>query len=113
MLEKLKRGRQNYGLKTYLKRAATNGLNKIFYRVDRASMAKAFRGIGLEPGAVVCVHSSLSRLGYVQGGEEAVIDAVLDVIGPSGCLLMPGFSAGGLMADYIRSGTIFEVNRTP
>jgi aminoglycoside N3'-acetyltransferase len=113
MLENLKRGRQTYGLKAYLKRAARIELNKIFYKVDRASMAEAFRRIGLEPGAVVCVHSALSRLGYVQGGEEAVIDAVLDVIGPNGCLLMPGFSVGGFMADYIRGGAVFEVNRTP
>jgi hypothetical protein len=26
---------------------------------------------------------------------------------------MPGFSTGGLMADYIRSGAVFEVNRSP
>jgi aminoglycoside 3-N-acetyltransferase len=113
MLEKLKRGRQNYGLARYLRRAVTAEVNRIFYSVDRASMANTFRAVGLEPGAVVCVHSALSRLGYVRGGEEAVIDAVLDVIGPSGCLLMPGFSTGGFMADYIRSNAVFEVNRTP
>jgi len=37
----------------------------------------------------VLVHSSLSSLGCVEGGADAVIDALLDVLGPGGTLVVP------------------------
>ena len=46
-------------------------------------------GLGLKPGAIVVVHSSLSGLGPVDGGANAVIDALVDALGPEGTLLMP------------------------
>lgn len=38
------------------------------------------------------VHSSLSSLGYVLGGAQAVVGAILDVLGSDGTLVMPAFS---------------------
>jgi len=40
----------------------------------------------------VVVHSSLSSFGYVEGGADAVIDALEEVITPEGTLVMPTFS---------------------
>ncbi|MCE9616071.1 MAG: AAC(3) family N-acetyltransferase [Lentisphaerae bacterium] len=60
--------------------------------MTRAAMAEGLRGLGLRPGDAVGVHSSLSSLGQVEGGAEAVIDALLDVIGPAGTLIMPAYS---------------------
>jgi aminoglycoside 3-N-acetyltransferase len=47
------------------------------------------RRLGLRPGQVVLVHTSLSSLGWVAGGAQAVIEALLDVLGPAGTLAMP------------------------
>lgn len=52
-------------------------------------LADDLRRLGLAPGDVVLVHSSLSRLGNVAGGAEAVIDALLDAVGPGGTVLFP------------------------
>jgi aminoglycoside 3-N-acetyltransferase len=38
------------------------------------------------------VHSSLSSLGYVLGGAQAVVGALLDVLDSGGTLVMPAFS---------------------
>ena len=38
------------------------------------------RKIGIEEGDTVLVHSSLSSLGYVEGGAETVIDSLLGVL---------------------------------
>ncbi len=54
-----------------------------------ASLAADLRALGLAPGATVLVHTSMSRLGYVIGGPQSLIEAVL---GPGGTLVMPAFS---------------------
>jgi aminoglycoside 3-N-acetyltransferase len=59
----------------------------------RLSLAADLRQLGLEPGAVVIVHSSLSSLGWVCGGSEAVVLALMDVLTESGTLVMPTHSA--------------------
>lgn len=59
----------------------------------RESLAADLRALGLATGAVVLVHSSLSSLGYVSGGALAVVQALLDVLGPSGTLVVPSQTA--------------------
>ena len=53
------------------------------------SLAADLRRLGLEEGATVLVHSSLSSLGWVCGGAVAVVQALLDVLGPDGTLVVP------------------------
>jgi len=59
----------------------------------RLSLGADLRQLGLEPGAVVIVHSSLSSLGWVCGGSETVVLALMDVLTESGTLVMPTHSA--------------------
>lgn len=48
------------------------------------------REVGLRAGDVALVHSSLSSMGWVEGGPDAVIDALLAVLDPSrGTLVLP------------------------
>ena len=58
----------------------------------RADLVAAFREIGLEAGDSVIVHSSYRSLGEVEGGPEAVIDALLEAVGPTGNLVLPAFN---------------------
>ena len=44
---------------------------------------------GLGAGQTVLVHTRLSALGWVVGGAQAVIQALLQVLGPTGTLMMP------------------------
>jgi aminoglycoside 3-N-acetyltransferase len=57
--------------------------------VTSASLVGQLWGLGLRRGQVVLAHSSLSRLGWVCGGAQAVIEALLEVLGPQGTLVMP------------------------
>ena len=52
--------------------------------VTRDTLTRGLRELGVAPGSVLQVHSSLSRLGYVEGGAETVIDALLEAVGPDG-----------------------------
>ena len=50
--------------------------------------------LGLCAGDTVMVHASLRSLGWVCGGAQAVIQALLDSLGPGGTLVMPTHTNG-------------------
>ena len=58
-------------------------------RVDQDDIERGLREIGLREGHLVVVHSSLSSFGYVVGGPDTVIDALLKTVGPKGTVIMP------------------------
>lgn len=58
------------------------------------SLRDDIRALGVDDGALVLVHTSLSRLGYVCGGAQAVVDAVMDAVGVRGTIVMPTHSTG-------------------
>jgi aminoglycoside 3-N-acetyltransferase len=58
----------------------------------RDTLAANLRALGLQAGMVVIVHSSLSSIGWVNGGSVTVVQALLDVITPDGTLIMPAHS---------------------
>lgn len=56
------------------------------------SLASDLHGLGVRPGDVLMVHSSLSAIGFVLGGPQAVCDALLLAVGPEGTVAMPSQS---------------------
>jgi aminoglycoside 3-N-acetyltransferase len=60
----------------------------------RDSLAADLRALGVDRGMTLLLHSSLSAMGWVCGGVQAVIEAVMDVLGPSGNLVVPAQSGG-------------------
>ena len=61
-------------------------------RVDRQRITFDLGALGVQEGVVLMVHSSLSAIGYVEGGPQAVIDALQQAVGPSGTVVMPTHS---------------------
>ncbi len=57
------------------------------------SLAADFAALGVQPGMVLVMHSSLKSLGWVNGGPVAVILALEQVLGPEGTLVMPTHSS--------------------
>lgn len=57
------------------------------------SLKKDFKRLGVEPGMVVIVHSSLSSIGWVCGGALSVIIALQEALTKEGTLIMPTHSS--------------------
>ncbi len=71
-----------------------NHTNMNLPTVTQEDIAAGLSALGLAPGAGVMVHSSLRSFGHVEGGAGAVIAALMEVITPSGTLLLPSFNHG-------------------
>jgi len=71
-------------------------------KVFKEDIKAGLRALGLKKGDNVGVHSSLSSFGFVEGGADGVIDALLEVVGEEGTIVMPTYSSNRI-----------EVERTP
>ena len=54
--------------------------------VRRSELIAGIRELGVREGSLVLVHASLSSLGWVVGGPETVVRALLEAFGPAGTL---------------------------
>ena len=57
--------------------------------VTKEMIIKALKSIGLAKNDVVMVHTSLGSMGYVCGGAQAVIEALIEIVGSDGTIMMP------------------------
>ena len=80
-------------------------------KITKEDFKHELKKTGLKKGDSVIVHSSLSRIGFLQNGADTLIDAFLEVIGKGGLLVMPAFSA--LNYDESKKMYVFDVKKTP
>ena len=57
--------------------------------VIKQDILAALSQVGLEKGQTVMVHTSLKSLGFVCGGAQVVIEALLETVGSEGTVMMP------------------------
>lgn len=57
-------------------------------------LTTGLRDLGLATGDVVLIHASMKGLGHTDGGPDAVIDALLTAVGPTGTVLFPTLTGG-------------------
>lgn len=80
---------------------------------SREDILAVLRGIGIQTGDTIFVHSNLRSFGKIKKGMQrekyinAFIQSLLDAVGPRGTVLMPTFSY-----SYCK-GEVFDVQSTP
>ena len=86
--------------------------NKPFWNsllLTKKELAVDLKKLGLKKNMNLLVHSSLRRIGEIKGGAKAVMDCLLEIIGPKGTLMVPTHTW-----DTINSKQpVFHVNKTP
>lgn len=79
--------------------------------ITQHDIVLGLQALGLQSGASVLVHSSLSSFGYVKGGADTVIDALLAAVGPEGTILVPTLT--GSEALHAHNPPVFDPVTTP
>jgi len=77
--------------------------------LSKEALVEQLRSSGITTGDSLLVHASLSRIGFVENGAETVVEALLNVVGPDGNLLMPNSPNTSFQLDYIRNLNLFDV----
>lgn len=57
--------------------------------LTKEDLIRQFKSCGVSEGQTLFVHTSLSKLGFVVGGAETLIRALLEIVGDDGTLMMP------------------------
>ena len=81
--------------------------------ITHQQLLSDFIKIGIKDGDHLLVHSSLSKIGYVENGPSDVINSLIDAIGDKGNLLMPSSPNAFLQLNYIQSIDCFDVCNSP
>ena len=76
--------------------------------LTQAEFAEQLRAIGVKEGMALLVHSSLKRVGPVDGGADAIIDAIQGILGSDGVLMMSTVSGSVTPAQ-----PVYHVTHTP
>ena len=78
------------------KKKETEGtvVNRTFKPNTITSLKRDFEAIGVKPGTVIIMHSSLSKMGWTVGDSVPVIRALMQILTLEGTLVMPTFTSG-------------------
>ena len=57
--------------------------------VLKNDILEALEKVGVKQGQNIMVHTSLGKLGFVCGGAQIVIEALLESVGDNGTIMMP------------------------
>ena len=86
----------------------SNG-SQIKVKITKDRVIRDLREIGVKDGDHIAVALSFKSIGYVEGGPEAFINALLEVVGPNGTIMMNTHTIGFPLSK-IESDHIFECN---
>lgn len=78
--------------------------------VSQSDIIYGLKSLGLRVGQTIIMHSSLSSFGYVDGGANTLIDCLIQVIGPTGTLVVPTFTGKETLSPS--NPPIFRLNKT-
>lgn len=73
------------------------------------TLASDLRKAGIRAGDVLMVHSSLRRIGNVEGGAEAVIESLKEVLTADGTLLMPVYGDTRTVFESFHEGRFADL----
>ena len=80
----------------------------LLYMLKKRDIIDTFISIGVSPGDVLVLQSSFKGCGEVENGPEGVIDALMELLGPEGTLIMPSYNFKSWTEEHY-----FDILETP
>lgn len=74
--------------------------------VTRDELAAFFKSLGVVKGSVILLQADLSELPVLVGMETALLEVIQNLIGPSGCLILPAFTRSALDPSCLMNQSI-------
>lgn len=81
--------------------------------MNKQEIIDSLKNLGLQEGDIVLLHSSYLSLGPIEGGPETLVNAFLELLGPSGTLLVPVFGALGIVTEVVRNHPQAVISSAP
>ncbi len=83
--------------------------------LTKTIIVQILKANGLKKGDSLLVHSSLSRLGYIDDGPQTMLDSLFEVIDApnTGTLILPTFPNRISSFEYLEDNSEFDVLNTP
>ncbi len=85
---------------------------KKFFSFTSADLIAEARKLGVNTGDTLLVHSSFGSFEGFEGWIPDAIQAMKDMVGPEGNLMMPTIPFDGSAVEYARSGVITDMARS-
>lgn len=76
--------------------------------LTKIAIWSALEAIGLKPGEVLVLQSSVKGCGEIEGGPQGLIDALIEYLGPVGTLIMPSYNFNNWTEQHY-----FDILETP
>lgn len=86
---------------------------RTFHSFTPADLLQRVRALGVASGDMLLVHSSYDAFAGFTGKPSDVVAVLQDAVGDDGALLMPTMAFVGTAVEYVRTGPMFDVARTP
>lgn len=74
--------------------------------MTKERIVESLKHLGVQAGDCLLVHSALSSLGWVCGREISVVEALREVVGESGTLVMPAFTGDNSEPSYWQNPSV-------
>ncbi|MEW6202534.1 MAG: AAC(3) family N-acetyltransferase [bacterium] len=78
--------------------------------INKKEMIGLLREAGVKKGDIIFFHSSLTALGYVEGGPDVIIEALKEAVGDEGTLVAPAYPFSGSALDFAKNTKALDLN---
>jgi aminoglycoside 3-N-acetyltransferase len=81
--------------------------------LTKEELKESLLNAGILPGDHLMVHASLSKMGFIEGGADTVVEVLKECVGKEGLILMPTSPIARLQLDYVFTNPLFDVLLCP
>lgn len=81
--------------------------------ITKTILVNQLEAAGIQKGDTLLVHSAMSKLGYLENGPQTLVDALIEVVGENGNILIPTSPSASYQIEYAQNNPVFDVLHSP